>query len=104
VLRQATGGEREIEVSGATVNEVLEDLYAKHPGVKAQLQTPDGELHRFVNVYLNDEDVRLLSWLDTEVSDGDTLLILPAMAGGSPVRPPRPRPLSAAAGPRRATR
>jgi sulfur-carrier protein len=104
VLRQATGGEREIEVSGATVNEVLEDLYAKHPGVKAQLQTPDGELHRFVNVYLNDEDVRLLSWLDTEVSDGDTLLILPAMAGGGPVRPPRPRPLSAATGPRRAAR
>ncbi len=82
VLRQATGGEREIEVSGATVSEVLDDLYAKHPGVRAQLQTPDGELHRFVNVYLNDEDVRLLSWLDTEVADGDTLLILPAMAGG----------------------
>ena len=50
--------------------------------MRAQLQTPDGELHRFVNVYLNDEDVRLLSWLDTEVADGDTLLILPAMAGG----------------------
>ena len=82
VLRQATGGEREIEVSGATVSEVLDDLYAKHPGVRAQLQTADGELHRFVNVYLNDEDVRLLSWLDTEVTDGDTLLILPAMAGG----------------------
>jgi molybdopterin converting factor small subunit len=50
--------------------------------VRTQLQTPEGELHKFVNVYLNDEDVRLMSWLDTEVGDGDTLLILPAMAGG----------------------
>ena len=83
VLRQATGGEREVEVSGTTVSEVLDELYERHPGVRAQLQTPDGELHRFVNVYLNDEDVRLMSWLDTEVADGDTLLILPAMAGGS---------------------
>jgi molybdopterin converting factor small subunit len=82
VLRQATGGEREVELSGSTVSEILDALYEKHPGVRTQLQTPDGELHRFVNVYLNDEDVRLLSWLDTEVSEDDTLLILPAMAGG----------------------
>jgi len=83
VLRQATSGQREIEVPGATVSEVLDALYELHPQVRAQLQTPDGELHRFVNVYLNEEDVRLLSWLDTEVADGDTLLILPAMAGGA---------------------
>lgn len=82
VLRQATGGEREIATAGSTVSEVLDSLYEQHPAVRAQLQTPDGELHKFVNVYLNDEDVRLLSWLDTEVADGDTLLILPAMAGG----------------------
>jgi molybdopterin converting factor small subunit len=82
VLRQATGGEREVRVPGATVSQVLDALYERHPAVRAQLQTPEGELHRFVNVYLNDEDVRLLSWLDTEVSEGDTLLILPAMAGG----------------------
>jgi molybdopterin converting factor small subunit len=82
VLRAAVGGEREVQVSGGTVAEVLESLYEQHPGVRTQLQTDDGQLHRFVNVYLNDEDVRLLSWLDTEVSDGDTLLILPAMAGG----------------------
>jgi molybdopterin synthase sulfur carrier subunit len=82
VLRQATGGEREIAAAGTTVSEVLDSLYEQHPAVRAQLQTPDGELHKFVNVYLNDEDVRLLSWLDTEVADGDTLLILPAMAGG----------------------
>lgn len=83
VLRAAVGGEREVQVSGGTVAEVLESLYEQHPGVRAQLQTDDGKLHRFVNVYLNDEDVRLLSWLDTEVSEGDTLLILPAMAGGA---------------------
>jgi molybdopterin converting factor small subunit len=82
VLRQATGGEREIEVSGSTVSEVLDALYEKHPAVRARLQSDDGALHRFVNVYLNDEDVRLMSWLDTEVTEDDTLLILPAMAGG----------------------
>ena len=82
VLRQAVGGQREVEVPGGTVSEVLDALYERHPAVRTQLQTPEGELHRFVNVYLNDEDVRLLSWLETEVSDGDTLLILPAMAGG----------------------
>ena len=83
VLRQATGGEREIEVGGSTVSEVLENLYELHPAVRTQLQTDDGELHRFVNLYLNDEDLRLMSWLDTEVSERDTLLILPAMAGGA---------------------
>ncbi len=82
VLRQATGGEREIQVSGSTVSEVLDALYEKHPEVRKRLQSDDGELHKFVNVYLNDEDVRLMSWLDTEVSEDDTLLILPAMAGG----------------------
>ena len=82
VLRQATGGEREIEVAGTTVSEVLDALYDKHPGVRAQLQTPEGELHRFVNVYLNDEDVRVLDGLETGVSESDTVVILPAMAGG----------------------
>ena len=61
---------------------MLDALYEKHPEVRTQLQSHDGELHKFVNVYLNDEDVRLMSWLDTEVAEGDTLLILPAMAGG----------------------
>lgn len=86
VLRAATGGQREVQVAGATVAEVLDRLYEEHPGVRAQLQTDDGELHRFVNLYVNDEDVRLGEWLDTPVSDGDTLLILPAMAGGAPSR------------------
>jgi len=83
VLRQAVGGVRELEVPGGTVSEVLEGLYAMHPSVRSQLVTPEGELHRFVNVYVNDEDARLLSWLDTPVGDRDTVLILPAMAGGS---------------------
>jgi molybdopterin converting factor small subunit len=83
VLRQAVGGEREIEVEGTTVGEVLERLYAEHPAVRAQLQSSDGELHRFVNLYLNNEDVKLLGWLDTPVSEDDTLTILPAMAGGA---------------------
>lgn len=83
VLRSAAGGEREIPVSGSTVGEVLDGLCEMHPAIKAQLKTPEGELHRFVNVYVNDEDARLLEWIDTPVSDADTLMILPAMAGGA---------------------
>jgi sulfur-carrier protein len=83
VLRAATGGLREVQVAGDTVGEVLDALYLEHPAVRTQLQSDDGELHRFVNLYVNDEDVRLGGWLDTPVGDGDTLLILPAMAGGA---------------------
>lgn len=82
VLRQATGGAREVTLAGDTVGEVLDALYEEYPGVRGQLVTEDGELHRFVNLYVNDEDARLLSWLDTEIGERDTLLILPAMAGG----------------------
>ena len=71
-------------MEGSTVSEVLEQLYVEHPAVRDQLLTPEGELHRFVNVYVNDEDVRLGAWLETEVGDADTVLILPAMAGGAP--------------------
>jgi sulfur-carrier protein len=83
VLRAAVGGVRELSVPGATVAEVLDSLYAAHPEVRAQLVGDDGALHRFVNIYVNDEDVRLQAWLDTPVADADTLLILPAMAGGA---------------------
>jgi sulfur-carrier protein len=82
VLRQNTGGEGEVPVDGATVGEVLRALVAAHPGTREQLFAGDGELNRFVNVYLNDEDVRVLDGLDTPVSDSDTVVILPAMAGG----------------------
>jgi molybdopterin converting factor small subunit len=83
VLRPSVGGERTIQATGATVADVLDDLYAKHPSVKTQLDAGDGTLHRFVNLYLNDEDLRTMEWLETAVADSDTLTILPAMAGGS---------------------
>src|ERR671931_640865 len=91
VLRSATGGEKEVPAAGASVGEVLRSLASQHPETEHQLFGADGRLNRYVNVYLNDEDVRVLQGLDTPVSDGDTLVILPAMAGGSRLtRPARP--------------
>jgi MoaD family protein len=84
VLRPKTGGQTEVEASGASVGEVLRALTAEHPETDEQLFGPDGDLNRYVNVYLNDEDVRVLDGLDTPVSAGDTVVILPAMAGGAP--------------------
>jgi molybdopterin synthase sulfur carrier subunit len=83
VLRGSVGGEKEVEASGANVGEVLRGLASQHPATESQLFSEDGELNRYVNVYLNDEDVRVLQGLDTSVSDSDTIVILPAMAGGS---------------------
>ena len=83
VLRPQTGGQPEIEASGANVGEVLRSLTAEYPETESQLFGEDGELNRYVNVYLNDEDVRVLDGLGTAVSDGDTVVILPAMAGGA---------------------
>jgi molybdopterin synthase sulfur carrier subunit len=83
VLRPSVGGEREVQAGGATVGEVLEDLAALHPDTRGQLFGSEGDLNRYVNVYLNDEDVRVLGGLETTVAEGDTLVILPAMAGGS---------------------
>jgi sulfur-carrier protein len=82
VLRAQTGGQAEVESAGANVGEVLRALTAAHPATEEQLFGPDGDLNRYVNVYLNDEDVRVLDGLDTVVSDADTVVILPAMAGG----------------------
>ncbi len=82
VLRPQTGGETTVEVDGADVRGVLEGLVEAHPGVGKQLFDDAGELNRYVNVYLNDEDVRLLDGLATPVSADDTVVILPAMAGG----------------------
>jgi molybdopterin synthase sulfur carrier subunit len=82
VLRPSTGNEKEVAAEGADVGEVLRSLAQQHPGVAGQLFSEDGELNRYVNVYLNDEDVRVLDGLDTPVKDADTLVILPAMAGG----------------------
>ena len=83
VLRPSVGGEREVQASGANVGEVLESLASEHPETRGQLFGEGGELNRYVNVYLNDEDVRVLDGLETAVGDSDSLVILPAMAGGA---------------------
>jgi molybdopterin synthase sulfur carrier subunit len=83
VLRGSVGGAKEVEASGANVGDVLRALASQHPATESQLFSENGELNRYVNVYLNDEDVRVLQGLETGVSDTDTIVILPAMAGGS---------------------
>lgn len=82
VLRARTDGEAEVLAGGDNVGEVLEALATAHPDTRDQLFAGDGALNRYVNVYLNDEDVRVLDGLETAVSDADTVVILPAMAGG----------------------
>ncbi len=82
-FQKLVGGQRSVQARGTTVRELLDDLEGRFPGFKGQIVT-DGQLHRFVNVYLNDEDIRFLEQLDTRLKDGDVLSILPALAGGSP--------------------
>src|ERR687884_183771 len=83
ILRSYTGGAKVIEGSGDTLSALIDDLDAKHHGLKGRLVTPEGGLHKFVNIYVNDEDVRFLGSLDAKLSDGDTVTILPAVAGGA---------------------
>jgi molybdopterin converting factor small subunit len=83
VLRAQVGDSKQVDATGETVGAVLDDLVERHPGLREQLMAADGSLHRFVNVYLNGQDVRYLSALETPVSEPDTLIILPAMAGGA---------------------
>ena len=83
VLRPSVGGEKELSADGSTVGEILGSVAESHPDTQAQLFASDGALNRYVNVYLNDEDVRVLDGLDTVVGEADTLVILPAMAGGA---------------------
>jgi len=82
VLRPSVGGEKEVAADGSSVGDVLKALASAHPQTESQLFSADGELNRYVNVYLNDEDVRVLDGLETSVGESDTLVILPAMAGG----------------------
>ena len=82
VLRASAGGNKQVDVDGSTVGEVLTELVRQYPGLASQLLTVEGELNRFVNVYLNDQDVRYLQERGTPVEARDTLIILPAMAGG----------------------
>ena len=81
ILRTHTGGEKSVQANGSTVAEVIDNLDANHGGIKARL-VREGSLHRFVNVYVNDEDVRFAGGLEASVSDGDNVTILPAVAGG----------------------
>jgi molybdopterin converting factor small subunit len=82
VLRTATNGEKAVTVEGATVGDVLGALATDHPGVREQVFTADGTLHRFLNVYVNDDDVRYTGGLATAVAPGDEVTLLPAVAGG----------------------
>ena len=82
ILRTYTGGQKAVAGDGATLSELIENLENNHPGIKERL-IEDGGLRRFVNVYVNDEDVRFTGGLDTSVSDGDQVVVLPAVAGGA---------------------
>ena len=82
VLRDTVGGSRTVDAAGATVAAVLDDLFARHPALRDRV-TDDGQLSRFVNVYVNDRDVRYREGLETPVGPDDTVILLPAMAGGS---------------------
>jgi MoaD family protein len=81
-LANLVGG-KSVKADGTTVGEMLTDLDAKHPGFRKQISGDDGELHRFVNIYVNDEDIRYLKALETPLSEGDVVSILPALAGGA---------------------
>lgn len=83
VLRPAAGGQATVDADGATVGEVFDDLIRQQPGLKSQLLTDEGQLHRHLNVFLNDDDIRYLGKLDAKVTDGDTLTLMPAVAGGA---------------------
>jgi molybdopterin converting factor small subunit len=82
ILRKLAAGEPVVEAEGSTLRELLKDLESRFPGITKNVVSDDGALHRFINVYVNDEDVRYLGSLETPVGDGDTVSLLPAVAGG----------------------
>ena len=82
VLRHNVGGAKTLELDGDSIRDVVEALVANHPALGSQLMTEDGQLNRFVNVYVNGQDVRYLAGLDTPVAPSDEVRLLPAMAGG----------------------
>jgi sulfur-carrier protein len=82
VFRKYTDGQSTVELEAGTIEDLVSQLESKYPGMKEQMLTGEGELHRFVNVYVNDEDARYLDKLGTKVTDGDTVSILPSVAGG----------------------
>ncbi len=86
ILRTYTDDQKKVEGSGDTIEALFTYLETRHPGIRARLVEDSGELRRFVNVYLNDEDVRFLGGIKTSLKDGDSITILPAVAGGAPGR------------------
>ena len=82
VIQKTVGGQRALTAEGGTVAELIDDIERRYPGFRSQLVDEGGQLHRFVNVYLNDEDVRFLQGAETALSEGDEVSILPALAGG----------------------
>ena len=82
ILRSYTGGEKSVDAAGGTLDAVFDDLEGRHAGLKGRLVAEGGGLHKFVNIYVDDEDVRFLGGLETPVKDGQTVTILPAVAGG----------------------
>ena len=83
ILRSYTDGQKAVEGSGSSLTGLLDDLDSRHSGLRGRLVTDEGNLHRFVNVYVNDEDVRFLGGLETPLKDGDSVTVLPAVAGGA---------------------
>jgi MoaD family protein len=83
ILRKHAGGEPVVDADGSTLRELLKDLESRYPGITKNVVSEEGALHRFINVYVNDEDVRYLGSLETPVKEGDTVSLLPAVAGGS---------------------
>ena len=83
VLQKLTGGLKSVQAAGGTVSAVLDDMDTRYPGFKSQMYGPDGKLHRFVNIYLNDEDIRYMGGPEAAIKSGDVLDILPALAGGA---------------------
>ena len=83
VIQRVVGGQRKLTADGGTVIEMIDDIEARYPGFRDQLVGEDGKLHRFVNIYLNSEDVRFMDGAETELSEGDEVSILPALAGGA---------------------
>ena len=82
ILRTYTGGAKVVEAKGDTLDDLIADLDSRHSGLRGRLITDEGELHRFVNIYVNDEDVRFTGSLETPLKDGDAVTVLPAVAGG----------------------
>ena len=84
-LRKYAGGAKEVSASGGSVAELIDDLEQKHPGIKDRLCEEDGMLRRFINIYVNGEDIRYAKGIETSLKDGDEVSLIPAVSGGSPI-------------------